>query len=103
MLADDSVIYSESRKQVEEDLHRWRYALERREMKASRHNMCLNWGGRLEGAGRKVRLQGVDVVKVDGFKYQEPTIQIDEECSREGKKRVPAGWSLNSFFQTVGE
>ncbi|KAK3540863.1 hypothetical protein QTP86_002436 [Hemibagrus guttatus] len=36
MLADDIVICSESREQVEENLERWRFALERRGMKVSR-------------------------------------------------------------------
>ncbi|KAK3540843.1 hypothetical protein QTP86_002359 [Hemibagrus guttatus] len=35
MFADDIVICSESREQVEENLERWRFALERREMKVS--------------------------------------------------------------------
>ncbi|KAK3510396.1 hypothetical protein QTP70_005869 [Hemibagrus guttatus] len=40
MLADDTVIFNESREQVEENLERWRFALERRGMKVSRmHNI----------------------------------------------------------------
>ncbi|KAK3543914.1 hypothetical protein QTP70_031165 [Hemibagrus guttatus] len=35
MFADDIVIYSESREQVEENLERWRFALERRGMKTA--------------------------------------------------------------------
>ena len=36
MFADDIVICSESKEQVERSLERWRYALERRGMKVSR-------------------------------------------------------------------
>ena len=47
MFADDIVICSESRQQLEENLESWRFALERR--------------------GMKVRLQRAEVVKVLEF------------------------------------
>ncbi|KAK3553111.1 hypothetical protein QTP86_031688 [Hemibagrus guttatus] len=51
MFADDLVICSQSREQVEENLERWRFALERRGMKVSRSKteyMCVN---EREGSG----------------------------------------------------
>uniref|UniRef100_A0A3B3I842 C2 domain-containing protein n=1 Tax=Oryzias latipes TaxID=8090 RepID=A0A3B3I842_ORYLA len=63
MFADDIVICSESREQVEEQLERWRFALERRGMKVSHSKteyMCLNE----RDQGRSVRLQGAEVKKV---------------------------------------
>lgn len=45
MFADDTVIYSDSKEQVEEGLERWRYALDRRGMKDSRNKTeywCVN-------------------------------------------------------------
>ncbi|KAK3515214.1 hypothetical protein QTP70_010616 [Hemibagrus guttatus] len=92
MFADDIVICSESREQVEENLERWRFALERRGMKVSRSKteyMCVN---EREGSGT-VRLQGEEVEKVQEFKYLGSTVQSNGECAKEVKKRVQAGWN----------
>ncbi|KAK3513397.1 hypothetical protein QTP70_014223 [Hemibagrus guttatus] len=92
MFADDIVICSESREQVEENLERWRFALERRGMKISRSKteyMCVN---EREGSGT-VRLQGEEVKKVQEFKYLGSTVQSNGECRKEVKKRVQAGWN----------
>ncbi|KAK3563728.1 hypothetical protein QTP86_034452 [Hemibagrus guttatus] len=92
MFADDIVICSESREQVEENLERWRFALERRGMKVSRSKteyMCVN---EREGSGT-VRLQGEEVKKVQVFKYLGSTVQNNGECAKEVKKRVQAGWN----------
>ncbi|KAK3555065.1 hypothetical protein QTP86_007988 [Hemibagrus guttatus] len=73
MFADDIVICSESREQVEENLERWRFALERRGMKVSHSKteyMCVN---EREGSGT-VRLQGEEVKKVQEFKYLGSTV-----------------------------
>ncbi|KAK3537162.1 hypothetical protein QTP70_002649 [Hemibagrus guttatus] len=90
MFADDIVICSESREQVEENLERWRFALERRGMKVSRSKteyMCVN---EREGSGT-VRLQGEEVKNVQEFKYLGSTVQSNGECGKEVKKRVQAG------------
>ncbi|KAK3537114.1 hypothetical protein QTP70_002125 [Hemibagrus guttatus] len=92
MFADDIVICSESREQVEENLERWRFALERRGMKVSRSKteyMCVN---EREGRGT-VRLQGEEVKKVQEFKYLGSTVQSNGECGKEVKKQVQAGWN----------
>ncbi|KAK3508871.1 hypothetical protein QTP70_011009 [Hemibagrus guttatus] len=82
MFADDIVICSESREQVEENLERWRFALERRGMKVSGSKteyMCVN---EREGSGT-VRLQGEEVKKVQEFKYLGSTVQSNGECGKE--------------------
>ncbi|KAK3546345.1 hypothetical protein QTP70_025756 [Hemibagrus guttatus] len=82
MFADDIVMCSESREQVEENLERWRFALERRGMKVSRSKteyMCVN---EREGSGT-VRLQGEEVKKVQEFKYLGSTVQSNGECGNE--------------------
>ncbi|KAK3537270.1 hypothetical protein QTP70_007006 [Hemibagrus guttatus] len=92
MFADDIVICSESKEQVEENLERWRFALERRGMKVSHSKteyMCVN---EREGSGT-VRLQGEEVKKVQEFKYLGSTVQSNGECGKEIKKRVQAGWN----------
>ncbi|KAK3507282.1 hypothetical protein QTP70_013532 [Hemibagrus guttatus] len=92
MFADDIVICSESREQVEENLERWRFVLERKGMKVSRSKteyMCVN---EREGSGT-VRLQGEEVKKVQEFKYLGSTVQSNGECGKEVKKRVQAGWN----------
>ncbi|KAK3544511.1 hypothetical protein QTP86_013339 [Hemibagrus guttatus] len=92
MFADDIVICSESREQVEENLERWRFALERRGMKVSHSKteyICVN---EREGSGT-VRLQGEEVKKVQEFKYLGSTVQSNGECRKEVKKRVQAGWN----------
>ncbi|KAK3556890.1 hypothetical protein QTP70_022395 [Hemibagrus guttatus] len=92
MFADDIVICSESREQVEENLERWRFALERRGMKVSRSKteyMCVN---EREGSGT-VRLQGEEMKKVQEFKYLGSAVQSNGECGKEVKKRVQAGWN----------
>ncbi|KAK3542861.1 hypothetical protein QTP70_006129 [Hemibagrus guttatus] len=89
MFADDIVICSESREQVEENLERWRFALERRGMKVScskTEYMCVN---EREGSGT-VRLQGEEVKKVQEFKYLGSTVQSNGEYEKEVKKRVQA-------------
>ncbi|KAK3568517.1 hypothetical protein QTP86_008630 [Hemibagrus guttatus] len=92
MFADDIVICSESREQVEENLERLRFALERRGMKVSRSKteyMCVD---EREGSGT-VRLQGEEVKKVQEFKYLGSTVQSNGECGKEVKKRVQAVWN----------
>ncbi|KAK3545483.1 hypothetical protein QTP70_007728 [Hemibagrus guttatus] len=92
MFADDIVICFESREQVEENLERWRFVLERRGMKVSRSKaeyMCVN---EREGSGT-VRLQGEEVKKVQELKYLGSTVQSNGECGKEVKKRVQAGWN----------
>ncbi|KAK3554531.1 hypothetical protein QTP70_024441, partial [Hemibagrus guttatus] len=92
MFADDIVVCSESREQVEENLERWRFALERRGMKVSRSKteyMCVN---ERKGSGT-VRLQGEEVKKVQEFKYSGSTVRSNGEYGKEVKKRVQAGWN----------
>ncbi|KAK3525954.1 hypothetical protein QTP70_011405 [Hemibagrus guttatus] len=101
MFADDIVICSESREQVEENLERWRFALERRRMKVSRSKteyMCVN---EREGSGT-VRLQGEEVKKVQEFKYLGSTVQSNGECGKEQTLLTYSTQSIWPEFTNLG-
>ena len=73
MFADDIVISSGSREQVEKKLQRWRYDLERRGMKVSRSKteyMCVNE----KTPSGTIRQQGAEQKKVEDFKYAGSTL-----------------------------
>ena len=66
MFADDIVICSESKEQVEEKLVSWRYALERKGLKVNRRKteyMCVN--ERQDNGSGTVKMQGEEVAKVE--------------------------------------
>ena len=83
MFADDIVICSESKEQVEEKLERWIYALERRGMTVNRIKtkyLCVN--ERRGNSSDTVKMQGEEVAKVGDFKYMGSTVQSNGECGR---------------------
>ena len=68
VFADDIVICSESKEQVEEKVESWRHALGRRGMKVNRRKteyMCVNE----RQDNRTVKMQGEEVAEVEDFKY----------------------------------
>ena len=92
MFAEDSVCYSDSKKQVEDRLESWRFALERMGIKVNTRKMeymCVN---ETQDNGT-VRMQREWVANVDYFKYPGSTIQSCGECGREVKNRVRAVWN----------
>ena len=99
MFADDIVICSESKDQVEENLEMLRYVLEGRGMKVSCRKteyMCVNKG---DPSGT-ARLQGAEIKKVNDFKYFGSTVQSNGECGKGVKKHVQAGW--NEWRKVLG-
>ncbi|KAK3562165.1 hypothetical protein QTP86_030166 [Hemibagrus guttatus] len=80
MFADDIVICSESREQVEENLERWRFALERRGMKVSR----IQSNGE---CGKEVKKR-VQAETVSLRKRQESELEVEElKMLREARLR----------------
>ena len=99
--ADDVVLMGEIRENMEEDLERWRYALERRGMKVSRSKteyLCANEMD--TGQQLTMKLQDVELPKAQDFKYFDSTVQKDGGCEKEVKKRIQAGW--NSWKRITG-
>ena len=92
MFADDIVICEETREEVEQRLEFWKYALERRGMKASRLKtkyLCINGGNDDE----TVKMEDTKVSRVKEFKYLGSTVQESGGHEREVKKRVQAEWN----------
>ncbi|KAK3506867.1 hypothetical protein QTP70_030604 [Hemibagrus guttatus] len=81
MFADDIVICSESREQVEENLERWRFALERRGMKVSR---------RVEGSMNLWK-------KRESRDVGEKGKRREREEAREARKMAEASISVDQF------
>ena len=92
LFADDIVICEETRKEVEQKLESWRYALERRGKKVCRSKteyLSINGGNEYE----TVKMEDTKVPRVKEFKYLRSTVQESDSCEREVKKRVQAGWN----------
>ena len=96
MFADDIMIRSENREQVEDILERWRYALERRGMRVccrETEYICV----KERDPSGAVRLQGAEMKKVEDFKYLGSTVQNIGECGKEVKnmcKQVGMGGEM---------
>ena len=74
LFADDIVICKETRKEVEQRLESWRYALERRGMKVTRSKtkyLCIN--GR--NNDKTVKMEDKKVPRVKKFKYLGSTVR----------------------------
>ena len=92
LFADDIVICKETRKEVEQRLESWRYALKRRGMKISRSKteyLCINGGNDDE----TVKMEDIKVPRVKEFKYLGSIVEESGSCEREVKRRVHAGWN----------
>ena len=99
LFADDIAICKETRKEMEQRLESWRYALERRGMKVSRSKtkyLCINGGNDNE----TVKMEDTKVPRVKEFKYLGLTVQESGGCEREVKKRVQSGW--NGWRRVLG-
>ena len=89
LLADNIMIFEETRGEMEQRLESWRYASERRRMKVIRSKteyMCINGGN----DDKAMKMEDKKVPRVKKFKYLGSTVQENGSCEREVKKRVQA-------------
>ena len=92
LFADYIVICKETKEEVEQRLESWRYALEKIGMKVSRSKtqyLCINGGN----DDKTVKMEDTKVPRVKEFKYLGSTVQESDDCEKEVKKRVRAGWN----------
>ena len=92
LFADDIVISEETRKEVEQRLEAWRYALKRRGMKVSRsmtEYLCRN----RRNDDETLKMEAKSMPRVKEFNYLGSTVQESGSCEREVKKRVQARWN----------
>ncbi len=90
LFADDIVLCSTSREEVEQKTENWRRALEDRGLKISRKK--TEYLRFLEGRDEEVRLQGEIIKRVDKFKYLGSTVAEDGSLDAEIAHRIQCGW-----------
>ena len=86
LFAEDIVICKETRKEVEQRLESWRYALKRKGMKVSRSKtdyLCING----ENDDNTVKMEDTKMPRVKEFRYSGSTVQESGNYEREIKKR----------------
>ena len=81
LFADDIVICKETRKEVEQRLESWRYALERRRMKVRSKIEYLRINGRNDN--KTVKMEDTKVPRVKEIKYMGSMAQESGSCERE--------------------
>ena len=92
MFADDVVLCSETREEVEGEIENWRKALEDRGMRVNQKKTEYLCAGGGEAEPGDVRMQGEVVPRVQDFKYLGSTVQDDCGANREVTKRIAADW-----------
>ena len=90
LFADDIVLCSTSREEVERKLEEWRKAMEDRGLKINRRKTeYLRFN---ENQNGEVSLQGEELKRVNKFKYLGSTVTEDGDLEAEITHRIQAGW-----------
>ena len=93
LYADDVILVTKSRGELEAKLERWRQALESRGMRISRSKteyMTTDLGGNQE---ETIQLEGSNLKRVTNFKYLGSVTQSSGDLDREIAHRVQSGWN----------
>ena len=93
LYADDIVLVAESRGDLEKNLEGRRLALESRGMRISREKteyLTNEMGGDQQVT---IRLDGINIKRVQQFKYLGSTIDASGNMKEEIKHRIQCGWS----------
>ena len=91
LYADDIVLCAETKEELEAKLESWRTALEDKGMKISRSKteyLCTA----VEEEG-SIRLDGLEIKRVDKFKYLGSVVEDGGDMEKEVKHRIQAGWN----------
>ena len=93
MFADDVVLCTETKEEVEEQLESWRRALEDRELKVNRQKTEYLYAGEGTVMTGSVKLGENETPRGNGFRYLGSTVQADGGLDLEVEKRIQAGWN----------
>ena len=99
LYADDVALLNETKEDAEQELEKWRDALEKRGLRVSRSKteyLCIG----PEVNGMTIRMGDAEVPEVKEFKYLGSTVQQDGGGNIEVRKRIQAGW--NSWRKVTG-
>ncbi|XP_063593838.1 uncharacterized protein LOC134770829 [Penaeus indicus] len=91
LFADDILLCTEDNEEAEQELERWRHALERRGVKVSRSKTKYMFVNERDGDGR-VSMENIEIKKVQEFKYLGSTMARDGDIHTEVSKRLQSGW-----------
>ena len=100
MFADNVVLCTETKEEVEEQLESWRRALEDRGLKVNRQKteyLCAGEGIMVTG---NVKLGENEIPRGNGFRYLGSAVQADDGLDLEVEKRIQAGW--NNWRKLIG-
>ncbi|XP_064111289.1 uncharacterized protein LOC135218769 [Macrobrachium nipponense] len=93
LIADEIVMCSVGREELEGRLERWMAALEERGMRISRSNTEYMYSSITEDGGNSIRLGREVIKRVQKFKYLGSILEDSGSMDQEMRHRIQAGWN----------